>query len=915
MNNFPPPPSSLDDLIDAYQKHPDTPIQLPPHPSEQNKIFDALKNRVNNAPRNDSQPYIAWIVALAEQTRQPAHYAIANWVQGLVELHYEPRLALTYLQSARTYYQEQGETYLEGRVLIGIIGMMGQLGMLAEADEALQLAKQYLREHPEYPGWPGIYLNESDICRRSGRFPEMLTAAQKAEKMAEERGDNSVYVMALINQAMAQIRMGQLDSATDLLARAYKIASENSFATERGVALMNLAHIHVEQGALLQSLHDLDEARRIFVDDNNTLHQATVALEQVPLFAQLHMPREALRTAVFAAERLGQDDIQVESAKAYILAIRLALQQGKMSKARQFITAAQKPVAKASLMEQAWLRAYTAHPRLQQNESDRYKAREHVKQAIKELTALGVMRELLDVHLLAAGLMETDIAAAAYTDIAYKAEQSDYLGLAIEAWQLSAHHLPPAEQIAPLQHAVHLIAESRRQMTVDELKATLLSGNLPIYRRLAEAQLKTADPIGALQTLLAAKGDIWSDLAQSPPPSPPDPAWQQARIELLHWQESKKETRNPEYRKHCQQKVQEAEAQLARLSRLRGRQRPFTPLPSIETIRNNIPNGAVVVEFLMSETTVYACLLTHNDSPVWVQLEEKTAVSRLLSHLNLMLHTLQTAVPAQRSQKAKAQEPIVQMILGRLYEALLRPLSLPANTPLILIPDDFLFTVPWTALRAEDGYVGELHTVAIMPSAAMVGLPKTAVAIADKALLLGYEGDPPLQYIEDELAGITAVLPVVKQVLPARSDDLMWERPYRYLHIAAHGQVQAQDPLLSRLWLADGAYLLADALRLPLYGTELVTLSACDTGTMPERGGIALALSGAFLMAGAQAVLSSLWPVDDAATKEFMQHFYAALVQGVSLPASLQQAQKQMLDGEYTHPFYWAAFQPMMRRL
>ncbi len=137
----------------------------------------------------------------------------------------------------------------------------------------------------------------------------------------------------------------------------------------------------------------------------------------------------------------------------------------------------------------------------------------------------------------------------------------------------------------------------------------------------------------------------------------------------------------------------------------------------------------------------------------------------------------------------------------------------------------------------------------------------------------------------------------------------------RTLHIAAHGELHAQEPLLSRLWLADGPYLLADALRLPLHGTELVTLSAYDTGTMPERGGIALALSGTFLMAGTQAVVSSLWPVDDAATQLFMRHLYAGLAEGLLLPAALQRAQRQLLSGEYAHPFYWAAFQLMMRRL
>lgn len=128
-----------------------------------------------------------------------------------------------------------------------------------------------------------------------------------------------------------------------------------------------------------------------------------------------------------------------------------------------------------------------------------------------------------------------------------------------------------------------------------------------------------------------------------------------------------------------------------------------------------------------------------------------------------------------------------------------------------------------------------------------------------------------------------------------------------------HGHINPQSPLLSQLIFADGALLLADVLNLHVYGTALVTLSACDTATTPERGGVALALAGAFLTAGAQAVVASLWPVDDTATALMMEHLYAGLSAGQPISQALAHAQAHLRTAGYSHPYYWASFQALVR--
>ena len=101
---------------------------------------------------------------------------------------------------------------------------------------------------------------------------------------------------------------------------------------------------------------------------------------------------------------------------------------------------------------------------------------------------------------------------------------------------------------------------------------------------------------------------------------------------------------------------------------------------------------------------------------------------------------------------------------------------------------------------------------------------------------------------------------------------------------------------------------------LDLRGTDLVVLSACDTGLgTPARGQELLGLRWAFAYAGARNFVTSLWSVPDAETAALMTHFYTALWQkGLSVPESLRAAQLEMLRAARAKgdpaPHAWGAF-------
>jgi CHAT domain-containing protein/Tfp pilus assembly protein PilF len=166
----------------------------------------------------------------------------------------------------------------------------------------------------------------------------------------------------------------------------------------------------------------------------------------------------------------------------------------------------------------------------------------------------------------------------------------------------------------------------------------------------------------------------------------------------------------------------------------------------------------------------------------------------------------------------------------------------------------------------------------------------------------------------------------------------------RVLHIATHGfflsepsadaagsakastrgliaNVKIENPLLrSGLALAnansrssgndDGILTALEASGLNLWGTKLVVLSACDTGVGEVRNGEGVyGLRRAFVLAGAESLIMSLWPVSDYTTRELMANYYKNLKLGLGRGEALRAVQLDMLKrNPKLHPVYWANF-------
>jgi CHAT domain-containing protein len=281
----------------------------------------------------------------------------------------------------------------------------------------------------------------------------------------------------------------------------------------------------------------------------------------------------------------------------------------------------------------------------------------------------------------------------------------------------------------------------------------------------------------------------------------------------------------------------------------------------------------------------------------------------------------------------------------------------------VIIPDGALDYVPFAALRVTGGgpgaFVAAQHDVAVSPAAWMLNTeevrgeppgPGRLLLVADPV----YQADDPrltriarvpaaqpsanraldtqtrqyqrLKYTAEEANQILTLFPHadVDQLIGL---DATRERllsldlsRYRYIHIAAHGLVDAQVPELSALVLGsydasgkrvDGAVRVAD-LSLQTLNAEVAVFSACDTALGREVAGEGLVGIGSTVLArGAHAVVASLWPVLDESGARLMTEIYRHLLHdSMGAPAALGAAMRSVLsrDGD-ADPAFWAAFQ------
>ncbi|HEX9938795.1 MAG TPA: CHAT domain-containing protein [Longimicrobium sp.] len=287
-----------------------------------------------------------------------------------------------------------------------------------------------------------------------------------------------------------------------------------------------------------------------------------------------------------------------------------------------------------------------------------------------------------------------------------------------------------------------------------------------------------------------------------------------------------------------------------------------------------------------------------------------------------------------RRLEENAGEAELRGQLAQLYDWLVRPLGAalgPRGTPLVVIADGDLGAVPFAALydARRRVYLVEDHplrsTVSLREArrTARGRAPGTALFVADPAFDPREHPDfPRLAHAADEAREIAAEYPGA----PLLRDTAATEGALRaalggagMVHYAGHAVFDDERPERSYLLLAPArgepraATLQAGEIaEMDLRHVSLVVLAACRTvRTGPGRAAGFSGLVGAFLAAGADGAVGSLWEVDDRLTRPLMVEFHRAYRATPNAPGALRTAQLRLLasgDPALRSPAAWAGF-------
>uniref|UniRef100_A0AAU2VDV6 CHAT domain-containing protein n=1 Tax=Streptomyces sp. NBC_00003 TaxID=2903608 RepID=A0AAU2VDV6_9ACTN len=255
----------------------------------------------------------------------------------------------------------------------------------------------------------------------------------------------------------------------------------------------------------------------------------------------------------------------------------------------------------------------------------------------------------------------------------------------------------------------------------------------------------------------------------------------------------------------------------------------------------------------------------------------------------------------------------------RLWQSVMGPVirAVGTGTPTILIPDGPLGMLPLHAAARPDPqaptgrrFVIDDIPVAMAPSARTLSIAVARTSEAPVHRLLAVRdpspsGESPLPGAAAEIQRVRAALPprvrvhVLHGVAATRQEVQRALAEAEICHFACHAHVQAGHPLDGGLSLADGERLtVRDMFAMPTITARLAVLSACDSGrvdeNLPEE---VVGLATGFLQAGFGAVISSLWPVDDAPAAAQMALTYQYwLGEGKTLPAAVGSAMAWLRD-------------------
>lgn len=355
----------------------------------------------------------------------------------------------------------------------------------------------------------------------------------------------------------------------------------------------------------------------------------------------------------------------------------------------------------------------------------------------------------------------------------------------------------------------------------------------------------------------------------------------------------------------------------AELARSRAQDRRYQTLlkpdtTTVDRVQKSLPADTGVLFYVVGERSGVAWYLTSTEITSWV-LPSRAELRRTAASLR----------EGMSARGAEAQGLLVRWL--REAGAMLLPPDTPVSaTRLLVVPDDALGTIPFSALivnhENQVGFLVEHASVTVLPTLSSVPDLQWSSAIDIDSLLFLGSSDAALSATRREAAVISGTLKDAtvdssfgKSAVDALAN--LKDAQHEVVHIAAHSNPVPTAPTQARIEfgpMPQEYFHVPELYASPRAQIELAFLSACETSMGDYiRGDAIHGLVRAILYAGARNVVATNWRVSDRASAEIVGRFYKALAFNKrDVASAIREMQLGLLKekGELRHPAYWAAY-------
>lgn len=878
----------------------------------------------------------------AEGTPQAVVHALADWCEGVVHLS---RGALgpadAALDRAALRFEARGETLQLAQTRVARVMALSLQGHFDAALSCGNSAQRVFLAAGDLRAAAKISLNLGSLSLERDAYAEAVACYRQAAVHFARIGDSEHSVMADIGLADALAYQGHSAEAAHIYDRAGMRARLHALPVLQASALQGRALLDLATGRHTEGLAGLERSRRDFAALDAQHLQIEAESTLADAYLELRLLPEAIALYRDLAPRL----------RAQNAATTLAWSQARLAQAlamRGDAVAAQASLAEAAgLFEDQQIHTGLAvvalvQSQLHETAGDPAQALQLARRAERKLADVGSaeLLSLAQLRVAESHLAAGDAALAETACTHLLASPGSALvqvrALATQALAIAVHR-PQAAREA-LERAIDAVEEVRAALPGDDLRrAYLADATRPHGRRLQlaldDAESNPARTAEVLHWVERVKARALADRLGQAAHQAGEPrvlaggeaddsrASAALRAQLDHVDRRLRQHLEsddgaaPQTLRDTAARLEQALLEQARRDRLAtpsGQGRPATAIaPDLAAaVLQRLGDDCALVEYGVVGDELFALVASGGHWHLHRRLAQPAALAAALRALRLQIDPLCAGL-ALAGAHAPERLARAQRRLQDLHGLVWAPLaaSVGAARRLLIVPHGPLSRLPFAALSDGHKALIDDHELCQAASAtvALAGLGRDPVA-PDQAVLVG--AGARLPQVQAEIDALAQLFPQARRLQGADASIAELCRhagAAGLLHLSCHAEFRADSPLFSALHLADGVLSAAQIEALPL-SAALVVLSACETALGETGAGDeGVGLVRAFLIAGAQRVLGSQWPVDDAGTAAFMQCFHRAWRSGGSAAAALRLAQLERRDVS-PHPFYWAAF-------